>query len=266
MKRSRFLNVNWADLGKGLLIAFLTALLGGLLELLQAGEIPTTWIAFQPIFELALAAGVSYLLKNLFTNSEGQLMRGEKSAAEHRAIKEMVNSLKMLILLAMLLPFGLGVNAQGFIKDVTPERIAKKQAVRERSTDTLIYNGQHAWFLRGGVTVTYKKLYWSKSEGKVVADDYNRPGVGLEFAKYEVFEGTSLSDIGFGGYLMIPVKDAQNYLSALVSVQIYDLARKFKLEFLPPGLSLGAGLCYDFNKEAPKIERLGFVPSVSIKF
>jgi len=265
MKRSRFLNVDWADLGKGLLIAFLTALLGGLLELLQAGEIPTTWAVFQPIFELALAAGVSYLLKNLFTNSEGQLMRGEESAARLRA-KRAGTPLKMIILLAMLLPFGLGVYGQGFVKDVTVDRIAKKQAIRERSTDTLIYNGQHAWFLRGGVTATYKKLYWSKLEGKVVADDYNRPGIGLEFAKYEVFEGTSLSDIGFGGYLMIPVKDAQNYLSALATVQIYDLARKFKLEFLPPGLSLGAGLCYDFNKEAPKIERLGFVPSVSIKF
>lgn len=265
MNRSRFFNVDLADLGKGLLIAFLTALLGGILELLQAGEIPTTWAVFQPILELSLAAGVSYLLKNLFTNSEGQLLKGEESAARLRA-KRAGTPLKMIILLAMLLPVGLVVNGQGFIKDVTPDRIAKKQAVRERSTDTLVHNGQHAWFLRGGLTATYKKVYYSKSEGKLIADDYNRPGVGLEFAKYEVFEGTSLSDIGFGGYLMIPVKDAQNYLSALATVQIYDLARKLKLEFLPPGLSVGGGICYDFNKEVPTIERLGFVPSISIKF
>ena len=71
MKNSKFFNLNWVDLGKGLLIAFLTALLGGILELLQAGTLPTTWVAFQPIFELSLAAAVSYLLKNLFTNSEG---------------------------------------------------------------------------------------------------------------------------------------------------------------------------------------------------
>lgn len=77
MKRSKFFNLNWADLGKGLLIAFLTALLGGLLELLQAGELPTTWVAFQPILELSLAAAVSYLLKNLFTNSQGEIAKGE---------------------------------------------------------------------------------------------------------------------------------------------------------------------------------------------
>ena len=62
MKKSKFLNINWADIGKGLLIAFLTALLGGILEKLQTGELPTTWIAFQPILELSLSAAVAYLL------------------------------------------------------------------------------------------------------------------------------------------------------------------------------------------------------------
>jgi len=78
MKNSKFFNVNWADLGKGLLIAFLTALLGGLLELLQTGALPTTWLAFQPILELSLAAAVSYLLKNLFTNSTGEILKRER--------------------------------------------------------------------------------------------------------------------------------------------------------------------------------------------
>lgn len=265
MKRSKILNLNWTDLGKGLLIAFLTALLGGLLTSLQSGEIPVTWVAFQPILEASLAAGVSYLLKNLFTNSEGQLARGERAAAEVRA-KRAGGTLKTIILLAILLPMGLGANAQSFIGDVTPEMIAKKQAVRERSTDTIAYNGQHAYFLRGGLTATYKKLYYSTTEKKILGDDYARPGIGLEFAKYTVVDGAAVSDIGFGGYLMIPVKDAQNYISILATVQIYDLARKFKLDFLPPGLSLGCGPCYDFNNAIPVIERFGFIPTIAIKF
>jgi hypothetical protein len=77
MKQSKFLNLNWADLGKGLLIAFLTAFLGGVLDLLQSGTLPVTWVVLQPIVELSLAAGVSYLLKNLFTNSDGKLLKRE---------------------------------------------------------------------------------------------------------------------------------------------------------------------------------------------
>jgi uncharacterized membrane protein YeiH len=77
MKNSKFFNLNWADLGKGLLIAFLTALLGGILELLQAGTLPVTWVVFQPILEASLAAGVAYLLKNLFTNSGGEILKRE---------------------------------------------------------------------------------------------------------------------------------------------------------------------------------------------
>jgi len=262
MKQSKFLNLNWADLGKGLLIAFLTALLGGILELLQAGELPTTWVAFQPILEVSLSAAVAYLLKNMFTNSEGQLMKGELSAQRKRASR-MGRVMPLLILLCLL---SFGVNAQGFVKDVTPERIAKKQAVRERSTDTLVYNDQHAYFLRGGLTAGYKKLYYSSTEKKILGNDYERPGVGLEYAKYTVVNGEAVSDIGFGGYLMIPVKDAENYISILATVQIYDLARKFKLDFLPPGLSIGCGPCYDFNNAIPLIERFGIVPTIAIKF
>jgi len=253
------------DLGKGLLIAFLTTLLGGILELLQTGNLPTTWVAFQPILEASLAAGVSYLLKNLFTNSEGQLARGERAAAEVRA-KRAGGTLKTIIMLAILLPMGLGASAQSFIGDVTPEMIAKKQAVRERSTDTIVYDGQHAYFLRGGLTVGYKKLYYSSVEKKILGKDYERPGVGLEYAKYTIVNGVSVSDIGFGGYFMIPVKEAENYISILATVQIYDLARKLKMDFLPPGLSIGCGPSYDFNNAVPVIERFGFVPTLAIKF
>lgn len=128
MKQSKFFNLNWADLGKGLLIAFLTALLGGILELLQAGQLPTTWVAFQPILELSLAAAVSYLLKNLFTNSEGQLARGEKSAAEYRAKR----AGKLIILLPLFLLMTAGANAQdpwigfkGFFRSTEPANLER---------------------------------------------------------------------------------------------------------------------------------------------
>ena len=77
MRNSKLFNLNWGDLGRGLLVAFLTAFLGGVLELLQTGVLPLTWVLLQPIVEISLAAGVSYLLKNLFTNSEGEILKKE---------------------------------------------------------------------------------------------------------------------------------------------------------------------------------------------
>lgn len=137
MNNSKFFNLNWADLGKGLLIAFLTALLGGLLELLQAGELPTTWAVFQPILEVSLSAAVAYLLKNLFTNSEGQLAKGEKSAAVVRAKR----SGKLIILLPLLFLMTAGVQAQsakGFFQPVTAERIQSFDGEKALSGTVLI--------------------------------------------------------------------------------------------------------------------------------
>lgn len=73
---SGFLSLNWADLGKGILVAFGTVFLGALYGTLNSGTFPTgadlkTWAL------AGLAAAVSYLLKNLFTNSSNQLAKPE---------------------------------------------------------------------------------------------------------------------------------------------------------------------------------------------
>lgn len=78
--KARFLTLNSADLLRGLLIAFLTALLTGLLELFQAGPFLFNWVTFQPIVYAAIAGAMAYLLKNMFTNSQGQLLVTEKNA------------------------------------------------------------------------------------------------------------------------------------------------------------------------------------------
>lgn len=82
--KARFFSLNGNDLLKGLLIAFLTALLTGLLELFQAGPFLFNWVTFQPIVYAAVAAGMSYLIKNMFTNSQGQLLVSEKNATPEK--------------------------------------------------------------------------------------------------------------------------------------------------------------------------------------
>jgi len=70
---SKFLTLNIKDLLKGVIVASLTAILGGLYAIIQTGAFPT--IADRKAMGMAaLWAWLAYLLKNLFTNQEGDLL------------------------------------------------------------------------------------------------------------------------------------------------------------------------------------------------
>lgn len=73
MKKSKFLRVNKDDFYKSLLMLFIAALLTGMIDILKTpGEInmPDVWMTLR----IALATAASYLLKNLFTNNEGEFL------------------------------------------------------------------------------------------------------------------------------------------------------------------------------------------------
>lgn len=78
--RSQFLKLNKSDFYKGLIMAFLTALLTGLYELLPVlnGGAELNLALFKPVILATLGATVSYLLKNLFTNSAGDAFKAER--------------------------------------------------------------------------------------------------------------------------------------------------------------------------------------------
>jgi VIT1/CCC1 family predicted Fe2+/Mn2+ transporter len=75
--KSGFLKLSWADLGKGLLVAFFSALITGFYQLLQSGA-ALDWITIKPVLLVAIAAGLSYLIKNLFTNNAGEFAKLDK--------------------------------------------------------------------------------------------------------------------------------------------------------------------------------------------
>lgn len=74
---SNFMSLNGRDLIKGAVIAVLVAVLGSLETILTAGELPTSdqWAS---IAKMAGAAVISYLVKNLFTNSQDELFKADK--------------------------------------------------------------------------------------------------------------------------------------------------------------------------------------------
>jgi hypothetical protein len=74
---SEFLKLNGKDLFKGMIVAALAVITASLSVILDAGALPTVaeWLQ---IAKVAGTAAVSYLLKNLFTNSNDEILKDEK--------------------------------------------------------------------------------------------------------------------------------------------------------------------------------------------
>ena len=69
MKKSRLFKLDFNDLLKGVLVAFITALLTSLLQVLQSGGLPNME-ALKVMGITSITAAVAYLVKNLLTNSK----------------------------------------------------------------------------------------------------------------------------------------------------------------------------------------------------
>jgi hypothetical protein len=74
--KSSFLNLNTQDLVKGFIVAFLSAALTGLVATLDSGALPSL-VELKQAGVVGLTAGLSYLLKNLMTNSQDELLKKE---------------------------------------------------------------------------------------------------------------------------------------------------------------------------------------------
>ena len=74
---SEFLKLNGKDLFKGMIVAALAIITSSLSVILDAGALPTVaeWLQ---IAKVAGTAAVSYLLKNLFTNSNDEILKADK--------------------------------------------------------------------------------------------------------------------------------------------------------------------------------------------
>ena len=74
--KSKFLTLDWKDFSRGLLIAFLTAVITGVINILDTGAV-FTWVTMRPVLIAGISAALSYLLKCLVTNSQDQMFKRE---------------------------------------------------------------------------------------------------------------------------------------------------------------------------------------------
>jgi membrane protein implicated in regulation of membrane protease activity len=74
--KSKIFTLDSRDLINGLIIAFLTAIITDILEILGKDAI-FTWITLKPVLIAGISAALAYLLKSFSTNSHNQLLTKE---------------------------------------------------------------------------------------------------------------------------------------------------------------------------------------------
>ena len=74
--RSKFLRLNAQDFIKGVIVVVICTFLTGMYQLIANGG-TVSWLTVKPVVIAAIGSAVSYLTKNLLTNSKGDFMRTE---------------------------------------------------------------------------------------------------------------------------------------------------------------------------------------------
>lgn len=75
MKLSDYLKINLFDLTKGLVVASFTAIVVLISDTISAGTWTVNWTN---VWQTAVAAAVAYLMKQLVTNNQGELLQKDK--------------------------------------------------------------------------------------------------------------------------------------------------------------------------------------------
>jgi hypothetical protein len=75
--RSKFLTLDQRDFIQGLIIVIFCTFITGFYQLIANGGV-INGETMKPVIIAAIGSGVSYLTKNLLTNSKGQFMRAER--------------------------------------------------------------------------------------------------------------------------------------------------------------------------------------------
>ncbi len=83
--KSPLFTLDWRDMINGLLVAFIAAVLTGIIDILQKGAV-FDWPAIKVVLIAGLIAALSYLLKSMATNSRNQLFTKEPGGRRQEAV------------------------------------------------------------------------------------------------------------------------------------------------------------------------------------
>ncbi|MCX6255440.1 MAG: hypothetical protein NTV31_13305 [Bacteroidia bacterium] len=72
--KSKFLRLNRRDFINGLIVVVICTFITGLYQLIANGG-TVNWLTVKPVVIAAIGSAVSYMTKNLLTNSKGDFMK-----------------------------------------------------------------------------------------------------------------------------------------------------------------------------------------------
>jgi hypothetical protein len=183
--KSTFLTLNTRDFLKGLILVVITAIVTGIYQLLQTGAL-FTWETLKPILITSATAALSYLIKNLLSNSEGQFMKTEKYAQAKRAVRQN-NKAKSYVMLILLLSIPAFINAQSNLF----RPVAKDYFIVNQVDDNGLLSYQNSavkgkWILQWDVALSGVSYGFKKGEDPV---PFSAVGTGPSYNYYENLNG-----------------------------------------------------------------------------
>ncbi len=200
--KSNFFTLNARDFFKGLVVALITAVITFLYEAIAAGK-PLDLALFKSVGMIALSAGLAYVLKNLGTNSQGQMLTTEKNATPMK-VAPIQNASKILILAVIMSGIGITAHAQDGVSiwKPVPKNLFQVKSTIIKTTAQLATPGMWLWRFQAAIVateLTYDKLskQWQSS-----ALDAVGPGVGYRYYTTNA-DGTLINTFGFNFLLLL---------------------------------------------------------------
>jgi len=75
-EKSKLGTLDWKDIGKSVITAIIGSIVSGLYVVINGGG-DLNWSTIKGILLIGISAGISYLVKNIFTNSEDKILAKE---------------------------------------------------------------------------------------------------------------------------------------------------------------------------------------------
>jgi len=192
MTKANFLSLNLRDLLKGAIVAVLTAVFATLTALLETGKLFEK-ASLPLIGAAALTAFLGYLTKNLFTNSQGEILTTEKKVIPSSASPVT----KILIFAIILSGIGITANAQssfdGFFK---PSKAISFEAKHSLGAETVV-SGK--WLFRPQVAITAVNINLKTKE----TSTFSSAGLGIGYNHFSNLQGEAFNDYGVNLLLLL---------------------------------------------------------------
>ena len=244
---SNFLNINWSDVGKSLFSAFVGGLLAGLIKLMDSGHLAFDWLTFKPVLVGAVIAALAYLIKNLLTNSAGEMLTTEKSEMAIK-LKNGGKLIKILIIGLLLSGAGLISSAQNkFFAPVKKDYFTNQKYFYKSSLSP------EKWLKRPFMQMTGVQFEYIKDESKWQGQGFKSMALGAAIEHFSEANGSPYTDYGFTGFVLINVSGNGTILKPGIGIEILQFGSfgvaydpkpaKTFIEHLIPMM----GISYSFN-------------------